>query len=78
MSNENLYETNSLPLAVTLVCLGYNLDTHSKDDLQRVIFYFKFDETLMETLEKYWKKLILVEPNAYWDAIKFLKSLIYG
>lgn len=77
-SNKNIYETRSLTLSSTLICLGFKLDAALKDNFGRTKFIFRNTPELEEILTLFWKKDLKVEPNSLFEAQKFLKSKIYG
>lgn len=82
MSQENInisdiYSTDNLALAATL-SLWYPLDSIDRTHSRKVKFVFIRNEQLDELLESFWKKEVQVEPLAYFNQLKLLKSRIYG
>ncbi len=77
---QNLYETSDLPLASTLLCLGHKVWATDKADAQRVSFLFERKNGLDGLLESYWRHELLVEPVAFFNALKEAKTRIrnYG
>lgn len=76
--NKNYYETQSLPLTATIICFGIPLDSVLKSHDGKSIFVFLRSAELDQILENFWKKSLAVEPNTFWEAIRFIKSRIYG
>lgn len=76
--NKTYYESQSLPLAATCICLGISLDSITKAPDGKSIFIFPKSKELDQILENFWKKSLVIEPNSFWEAIRFLKSRIYG
>lgn len=76
--DKHFYETNSLVLAATLVSVGISLDSVIKNPDGKSIFAFLRTEKFDQILESFWKKSLLVEPNSFFEAQRFLKSRIYG
>lgn len=76
--NKTYYETQSLPLSATLISLGISLDSVSKSSDGKSIFVFHRSNELDQILENFWKKSLSIEPNTFWEAIRFIKSRIYG
>lgn len=76
--NETYYETQSLSLSATIACLGIPLNSVSKSPDGKSIFIFQRSTELDRILEDFWKRSLSVEPNAFWESIRFLKSRIYG
>lgn len=74
----NFYETNSLVLASTIVCLGISLDSVIKNPDGKAIFVFPKSDNLDQIIESFWQKILRVEPNAFFESQRFLKSRIYG
>ncbi|EKD84718.1 MAG: hypothetical protein ACD_38C00169G0019 [uncultured bacterium] len=76
--NKTYYETQSLPLTATIICLGIPLDSVIKSPDGKSIFVFPRSIELDQILENFWKKSLVIEPNTFWEAIRFIKSRIYG
>lgn len=71
----NLYE---FPLALTLLCLGFNLEALNKepDFTQRVSFVFPKSSELEKTISEYWAGNLRIEPKLFWSKSRELKSRI--
>ena len=76
--DKTFYETNSLSLSATLISLGISLDSVVKNNDGKAVFIFPQTDTLTQIIESFWKKALLVEPNSFFEAQRFLKSRIYG
>lgn len=76
--DKNLYETQSLSLAATLISLGINLDSVIKDQEDKSTFIFLQTKELDQVIELFWKRELKVEPNSFWESLRFIKSRIYG
>ncbi len=77
--NKHFYETTSLVLSSTLVCLGFPLDSVTKNSDGKATFIFlRTDSDLDKVLESFWQRSLNVEPNSFFEAQRFLKSRIYG
>lgn len=70
------YQTTDLCLCCTLITLGFILDSIDKTNPQKVIFLFKREEGLDETIEDYFKGFIRVEPKLFFANLRFIKSRI--
>lgn len=82
MSHEHLKEndffrTSDFPLIATL-CLYLPIESIDRKDSQRFHFIFRRGERLEEILEKYYRKELQVEPEAFYYAIKGAKARIHG
>ncbi len=76
--NKDFYETNSLVLASTLICLGFSLNSVTKTSENKATFLFLRTDSLNNILTSFWQRSIKVEPNSFFEAQRFLKSRIYG
>ncbi len=75
--NQNHYESTSLSLAATLICLGIPLDSVMKTTHGKSTFAFIRTDNFDELLEAFWKRSLQVEPNAFYEAQRFIKSRLY-
>lgn len=75
---EDFYETSSLLLATTLLCVGISLDSISKAKDGKFVFIFHHTADLDQILELFWQRALKVEPNSFWENQRFLKSRIHG
>ena len=78
--NNSFFETSSLPLAATVISLGIPIDSVTKNQDGKSVFIFNRSQypDLDQIIQEFWKKSLRTEPNALWEAIRFLKSRIYG
>jgi len=74
---KNNYETSNLPLAATVLCFNISLVSIKKTVEGKYIFIFTQSSVVDSLTEKYWKKSLKVEPNSYWESIRFLKNIIH-
>ena len=82
MTQENLnlnnqYSTSDLALA-TAVSLFYPLEAIDRTNLSKAQFLFIRDENLDQYIEAFWRRELKVEPQAYFNQLKVLKSRLYG
>jgi len=75
-NRSSFFETSDLPLAVTLVCLGFVLDSLDGNNPSRIVFNFRQNETLQEAIGKYWAGSLCVEPKQFWSTQRDLKARI--
>ncbi len=78
--DKSFFETSSLPLASAIICYGIPLDSITKIPDGKTVFIFNRTDypDLDQIIQEFWKKALRTEPNAFWEAIRFLKSRIYG
>lgn len=72
----DFFETSDLPLATTLAVLGFSLHHLDASNPSRVRFFFNKTTALEKTLAKFWIGRIVVEPKAFWNTQRELKSRI--
>ncbi len=77
---DSLLETSSLPLAGAIICSGISLDSVLKGQDGKATFVFNRSNNpnLEQITRDFWQKTLMIEPNSFWEAIRFLKSRIYG
>ncbi len=78
--DKSLFETSSLSLAASIVSLGKPLDSVIKNSDGKATFIFNRPDNpdLDQVIQNFWQKTLKIEPNSFWEAIRFLKSRIYG
>lgn len=75
--NHNYFETQSLPLAVSIICHNIPLDSLKKDPDGKCTFYFIQTPELTEIVQLYWQRALKIEPILFWETARFVKSRIY-
>jgi hypothetical protein len=75
--DDEYFKTSDLALA-TILSLYYNIDSIDKQNPRKVIFVFKKQNDLGELIETYWKCELRVEPQAYFNQLKALKTRLYS
>jgi hypothetical protein len=76
INKDNQYQTSDLALSAA-VSLWYPLEGVDKSDPQKATFLFKRDENLDRLIESFWRGTLRVEPQAYYNRLKAIKSRIY-
>jgi len=74
----DLFSTEDFQLASALHFFGYMVEEIDKTNPGRAIFTFKRDELLDGLVQAFWKGQTKVEPIAYSNAQKSLKSRLYN
>lgn len=77
-STHGTVEIRDLGLAAALVSLGYDLQGTVRNNAGRVYFVCSDTPVLQRSIKAYWNNELEVNARAYSEAIKTLKSLIYG
>ena len=70
------YQTSDLACAAAL-SLFFTIESDDKADPRRAYFLFERSMKLDAVLTKYQKQELRVEPRAYFDQIKALKTRLY-
>lgn len=74
---KDVYTTQNLALAATLY-VWYPLEGIVRNDSRKVDFQFPKNQELEKLVDSFWRKEVKVEPLSYFEALKTLKSRIYG
>ena len=72
-----IYETKDLYIAAYLVAIGYSLKSHSRYDGE-IYFVFDNNENIQPEVNKFISRKALVDPVAYSQSMKSLKSVLYA
>lgn len=73
---DDYYSTSDLALA-TAISLCYPLEVVDRSNPHKAVFLFKRDESLDRYIDGYWRGELKVNPAAYFNQLKILKSRIY-
>ncbi|MBU1033456.1 hypothetical protein KKI22_00715 [Patescibacteria group bacterium] len=74
----NEYKTSDFCLASSLLCKDFPLiDTTSIAGTKKVVFTFQNSSELQDLINLFWCRKLAVNPQAFHDAQKFIKSSIY-
>lgn len=71
------YSTSDIALATTL-SLFYPLEVVDRTNPHKAQFLFKRDDQIDQLIETYWRGEIKINPQAYFAALKNLKSRLYA
>ena len=77
-SNEKYFKTYDLALAAALVAAGFFIDNIDKPSYGKSSFIFLRSAALDEVVKDYWADKQQVNPKAYFDILKHLKTRIYS
>lgn len=77
MKIKNKYETKDLYLAAYLIATGYLLKNHSKFNSE-IYFVFDYSSQLESDTLRFISRQAMVEPIAYSQAMRSLKSILYA
>ena len=70
-------KTSDLALATAISVLGIAIEAMQETDGERMNFIFTKSNKLTDIVNRYWRGELLVEPQAYFNQSKVLKTRIY-
>lgn len=72
------YSTTNLALAAALLAYGFPMVHHEPVETgRRSYFFFEDGEQLQAAIQLFYRLEMAVEPEAYFNALKSIKSRIY-
>ena len=76
---KDFYRTSDLALAATLGVSGFVIEDVEKTCSLRSVFVIKkpIELDMDETIRRYWRGEMKVEPQSYFNQLKILKTRIY-
>lgn len=78
LNTNDFYKSSDLALCASLCVLGYTIEAIDVNESQKASFLFKRDENLDEVIKQYWTHQLRIEPMAFFNSIKEVKSRIYN
>lgn len=75
--NNNYYQTSDISLA-TVISLSYPLTEIQPQSNNKSLFVFKRIKELEKLVEDYWSGNLKVEPKAYFNQLKTIKTRLYS
>lgn len=76
--SKSLYKTSDLALAAT-ISLQFPIDFIDKtSNPRKAIFLFKQSKGLDKLIDSYWRDEARVNPRAYFDKLRSIKSRLYA
>ncbi len=76
MKNQNQYKTTDLACAAAMA-LFVSINAIELSEPRRAVFVFEKNSKFDVLLNKYWQGRLKIEPRAYFDQLKSLKTRIY-
>ena len=71
------FKTSDLALATALSVLGIAIEAVQETDGERMNFIFTKSDRITDIVNRFWRGELLVEPQAYFNQLKVLKTRIY-
>ena len=77
LRTNDFYQTADLALAAA-ISIFVPLEAIDKTDSRRAYFIFSQSEELEELVSAFWRKELKVEPQAYFDQLRAIKTRLYA
>lgn len=77
LQSKDFYRTADLALAAA-ISIFVPLEAVDKTDSRRAYFIFPQSEELDELVAAFWRKELKVEPQAYFDQLRAIKTRLYA
>jgi len=71
------YKTTDLSLVAVVQLYGFNIEEIDRSDPRRIIFVIDRSDELDNLVQAFWSRSLRVDPLAYFESIKVVKSRIY-
>ena len=76
-NSDYFFKTSDLALATALCVLGVAVEAMQQSDGERMNFIFAKSDRVTDIVNRFWRGELLVEPQAYFNQLKVLKTRIY-
>ncbi|EKD86545.1 MAG: hypothetical protein ACD_37C00246G0002 [uncultured bacterium] len=73
-----IFSTQELSLAAALLAWGFSLNSIDKTNPSKVTFLFIRNPELDQAIQTYWDNSGQISPKIYFNALREVKSRIYG
>jgi len=75
---KNYFKTSDISLCSTLCCHGYQVEAVDRQNPSKAVFLIKRDERLDDLIQSYFTHKLKVEPLAFFNFLKEIKTRIYN
>lgn len=75
---KDFFKTSDISLCSALCCYGYQIETINKQNTGRAFFLIKKDEQIENLIQSYFTHKLKVEPLAFFNFLKEIKTRIYN
>lgn len=72
------YITSDLGCACALSCLGFIPASLDRSNPRKVRFIFASSKSLIETVDAYWSRNLLIDALTYFEWLKVLKGRVFN
>ena len=73
-----VYTTYDLGVSAALLCLGFKLQSLTRDDPRKALFVFKREGAIETLANQYFTDQLEVKARSFFDSIKALKNKLYS
>ncbi|MCX6766836.1 MAG: DUF5659 domain-containing protein [Candidatus Moranbacteria bacterium] len=78
LAKENdVFRTSDLALCAALQLYGHQIEAMDRSNAEKIVFVIKRDDELDKLIQAFWSRGLSVEPVAYFESLKLVKSRIY-
>ena len=77
MDKDYYYQTSDIALATT-ISLSFPLVRITPQSNSKSIFVFERSKELEKLIEDYWSGILKIEPKAYFNQLKTIKTRLYS
>jgi hypothetical protein len=74
---ENFFKTSDLALTAAICVSGFQVAGMQQTETERIYFLFDKSQRLDDIVSRFWSGQLSVEPQAYFNQLKILKTRIY-
>ena len=77
LKEKDFFKSSDLSLIGALQLYGYQIETMDRSNPEKIVFIIKRDEELDNLIQAFWSRSLSIEPLAYFESLKNIKSRIY-
>lgn len=77
LKDEQYFKGSDLSFAAVCEANGFTIDALDRSDPKKTVFLIKKKEGFDNLLQAFWQRSLLIEPRAYFDSLKAVKSRLY-
>ncbi len=77
VDEKDYFETSDMPLVATLYYFGYKIYSVDKSNPSRAVFLIVGNSELNKIVQNFLTRSLKVEPSAYFNSLKEVKSRLY-
>lgn len=77
LKEKDFFKSSDLSLVATLQLYGCQIEAMDRSKAEKIVFIIKRDDELDNLIQAFWSRGLSVEPLAYFESLKNIKSRIY-